>query len=280
MSEEKNNYDYMDERLPDDGGRSLEDIISAVGEQDLAEIPHVPMTPERLAALAAARDVEESLAAAEAKHDAGENLATPTTLVGTAKTGKKKRLYKLVGGIAALFVLVLVGAVIAFNALSVDVGADKNQKEKIVTEDGVVIEVDGDGTSEGEDSVWIATDWEEVEAAKTIYQQLIIPRYIPEGYKLDSLSIEMLETESLICKYTFFNNVDESIEIEIFLQVENLMFMDINQHFRTAPSSKGIIYLHDNEKKATIQIDDGIIVTIWSNCSDEEIVGIIENLSF
>ncbi len=293
LEEKNNNYDYMDERLPDDGGRSLEDIISAVGEQDLAEIPHVPMTPERLAALAAARDAEENLAASEAKHDAAENLAapepnrgaadenlaTPTVPVETAKTRKKKRLYKLVGGIAAVFVLILIGAVVAFNALSVDVGADKNQKEEIVTEDGVVIEVAGDGTEHYSGEVWSTEDWSEVAMVKVLYPQLLIPEYIPNEYQFQSLYVEQLETGDITGQYLFLTEVEDMLEIEVFVTDIMLLSSNIENVEKTIKSTKGTIYIQEDEKKtATIQIDDGIIIKIWGKISDEEIVKIIDNL--
>ena len=60
-----------------------------------------------------------------------------------------------------------------------DVDADKNAKEEIVTEDGVVIE-DGGWGSDDEES-WEITDWNEVSAMKATIPQLIIPEYIPDN---------------------------------------------------------------------------------------------------
>lgn len=296
MLKENNNYDYMDQRLPDDGGRSLEDIISAVGEQELAEVPHVPMTPERLAALAAAHDADENPATAKTNHNAtevpaasepnrgvtDENLAAPTPAAEAAnKTKKRKRLYKLVGGIAAVFVLILIGAVVAFNALSVDVGADKNQKEEIVTEDGVVIEDGGYGASDNtEGNVWVAKEWKEIPTTKKLYPQLMIPEYIPEGYDFEQLTVEQIETGDLTCEYIFSNTEGDTLEIEMFIMEGVELSTEVNDFTDVLNCSKGTIYIQEDDKKmATIQMDGGVTIQIWNDCSNEILIKIIDGLA-
>ncbi|MGN0704537.1 MAG: hypothetical protein ACI4LD_08250, partial [Lentihominibacter sp.] len=73
---------------------------------------------------------------------------------------KRRRLI----GAAAVFFVAIAGALIVSVNYPADVEADKNAPEEIVSEDGVVIE-DGGWGSSSEDTL-VITDWDEVKLLK------------------------------------------------------------------------------------------------------------------
>lgn len=187
---------------------------------------------------------------------------------------KKRRLR--IAGFAALFMIVLVSAALVFRAFTTDVGANKNAPEEIITEDGVVIEDKGWGSS-GEDC-WTITSWDEIETVKATFPDLMIPRYIPEGYEFEELTVERVETGDAVCRYFFFDGKEDQIQIEILIASETELVIDID-HAGIIASEKGNIYVWTEDNKiATIQMDDGIGVRIWSNLSDRELIKVIEAL--
>lgn len=179
---------------------------------------------------------------------------------------------------AATFLIFIVGAALVFNTLTTDVGANKNAPEEIVTEDGVVIEDEGWGSS-GEDS-WVITNWDEVASIKIAEPDLIIPEYIPKEYTFSELRFEQIESWNKTYEYLFISEKGDTLEIEINIQMGHIAALNIHNISRELLCDVGTIYIQDGEiKRATTQIDDGFLVRIWSELSDEEIVYIIENLS-
>lgn len=199
------------------------------------------------------------------------------TMVAAAKRKKKQR-YRKLAGVAALFVVVLFGAIIVFNNFSTDVEADKNAKEEIITEDGVVIEDGGwGGNSENN---WVITDWSEVKVAKTTVHELIIPQYVPEGYIFRDLIIERVSEEQRICVYMYMGE-EGTIQINQIIDNSSQLFYEINEYQRILSTSKGDVYIqNEDEKKAIIQIDDGNIIEIYSGLPNDEILKIIELADF
>ena len=139
-------------------GKSVREIISDATDRELRDFTTGSLTPEELTAMAAAEE------------------------------RRRKRRMRRINGIAALFVIVLAcEAFFVFSTFTADVDADKNPKEEIVTEDGVIIE-DGGWGSSSEDT-WEITDWSEVSVMKATIPELVIPEYIPEGYECERLTI-------------------------------------------------------------------------------------------
>lgn len=166
-----------------------------------------------------------------------------------------------------------------FNTFTTDVDADKNAKEEIVTEDGVVIE-DGGWGSSSEDN-WVITDWAEVKIAKITVPELVVPEYIPKGYDFHSLTIE--DAGNITRNTYIFKNDDmQEYTIQECIQDENLGSTQINNGDRQVNSKKGVIYIEENQKSnnAIICIDDSIIVYIWSTFTDKEIVKIVDNMTY
>lgn len=201
---------------------------------------------------------------------------TPDMLRGMAKSAEKKKLrrYRKIAGAAAALVIVAVGAALVFNSLSTDVEADKNAKHEVVTEDGIIIEDEGWGSS-SEDN-WVITDWAEVEIAKATIPELIVPGYVPEGYEFEKLSIEHVDKEFEVCSYMYEGDNSE-IKIKQIIDNSNLLSYEIDNYQSSFKCSKGKVYIQSLEKrKAIIQIDDGNMLEINGNLSDKEFKKIIE----
>ena len=236
-----------DDRRPQ-SGRSIREIISDATDRELKDFATGNLTPDELVAMAAAEE------------------------------RRRKRRMRRISGIAALFVIVLAcGAFFVFSTFTTDVDADKNPKKEIVTEDGVIIE-DGGWGSSSEDG-WIITDWKEVSAAKATIPELVIPEYVPEGYEFESLRIEYAEN-IMRDTYTFKTTKGDSIVIQECLNDESLEMTYIKDADLEIESSKGKVYIKETaqEKNATIYMDDGIVIYVWSNIGVNEIVNIVENI--
>lgn len=236
----------------DNSKRSIGQIISDATDEELKDYHKESagnMTPDRLKAMA-------------------------------ARTEKRKRRHmRELAGVAALFILVVVGGIMVFNTFTTDVDADKNAKEEIVTEDGVVIE-DGGWGSDDEES-WEITDWNKVSAMKATIPQLIIPEYIPDGYEFQNVIINDIENVTTI-DYLFKNSKDNEIIVQEYLQDENLEFTQIYESDKQIDSKKGKIYISEDSgiNNAIIQIDDGIMVYIWTTLSHNEIIKIVDAIKY
>lgn len=185
---------------------------------------------------------------------------------------------KRIAGIAAGFVVVLLAGILACTNLTADVDADKNPKEEIITEDGVIIEDGGWGSSDGEDNVWSTTEWEHVNDAKVVEPRLIVPHYVPERFVFKQLTVEQFAEVDSTSEYSFVGNKKDVLEIEVTIQRSDLTTIKIGNVLREIQSKNGTIYIQENGKKATIQIDDGIIVNIWGDLTDTEFKKIVEEI--
>lgn len=236
-----------DDRQPQQE-RSVREIISDATDRELKDFVTGSLTPDELVAMAAAEE------------------------------RRRKRRMRRISGIAALFVIVLAcGAFFVFSTFTADVDADKNPKEEIVTEDGVIIE-DGGWGSSSEDT-WEITDWNEVSAMKATIPELMIPEYIPEGYEFERLRIDNLGTSQRMV-FSFINTYGNELFINEYKQGESLQVTDIFDYSRIIESQKGNIYLLDTDanSKATIQINDDLIVEIFSELTDNELINIVNNM--
>ena len=108
----------------------------------------------------------------------------------------------------------------------------------------------------------------------------MIPMYTPQGYVFESLKIESLESKDIMSKYLFYNEEKKEIEVDVFVSQNSEMALEIEGGYRTIKSIKGNVYIQEESGKiATIQLDSGTTVKIWGQCSDEEIIKMIENIS-
>ena len=180
-------------------------------------------------------------------------------------------------GIAALFVIVAAG-IFFISGGYFDVGADKNPKEQIVKDDMVVSKDGGYGDDGGED-VNVITDWAEIsEYSKSQFEGILIPQYIPEGYKFVELKIEN-EADTYMYKYAFESD-DSILEIHEYYCSMDIAYIESKRTEDYIKCDKGKIYKEnmDGTIKATIQLDDSMILEIWGILSDGDMVKLVDNL--
>lgn len=194
------------------------------------------------------------------------------------RAGRRRMLRRLTAA-AALLMLVVAATVFAFENFTTDVDADKNAKEEIVTEDGVVIEDGGWGSSTEEN--WTITDWAEIKVAKATINELVTPLYIPDGYKFEKLVISAAGN-IINAEYIFCNREKKQLTILQHIQNENLEATNIYTNDNIIRSTKGNIYVIQNEamNTAIIQLKNDSIIEIFSNLSNEEIVKIVDKMNY
>jgi len=227
--------------------KTLKDIIIEETEKEIeANLPEFSATPE------------EMLAKIKAKE----------------KASKKRCLGYIV--VAAVLILAFVAIGMKYSDSLFTVDADKNGKEEIVTDDGVIIEDEGWGSS-SEDGI-VITDWDEIPIAKSHVEELLVPEYIPEGYEFDELTIENLDG-GLTCNFLIEGETN-NIEIREHINSENLQSLVINDYEEKIECEKGEIYIrkYNQYKIATIYINDGITIEVDSNLSKKEIEKLVENM--
>ena len=192
---------------------------------------------------------------------------------------RERRRKKRNAAVAGIVVALLAGF-FAFDTLVPEVGADKNPKEEIITEDGVIIEDGGWGSSVGEENEWVITEWAQVKDAKIIYPQLIVPEHIPPKFSFKKLIIERYVEGDLRSEY-LFESTDKNkrfLEVAIIYMEGGETSLYLDGPFEKITCSKGTIYIKETENKATMQIDDGIILEIWYAGDNAELIDIIEHL--
>ncbi len=228
--------------------RSLEDIIKDATERELDRFPKAELTPGALLAM-------------ERRHD----------------RRKRKKILRI-ASIAAMFIIIAAGAVFVTGGYF-DAGADKNPKEEIVTDDGIVSRDGGYGDQGGEDE-FVLDSWDDVEGYKDNFEGIIIPEYMNDKYQFKEFSASE-QKESFSYRFVF-DYKSQEIELQEYYYIGKLGSFEMSNSDQTLKSKYGEIYIKkmDNNKKATIQIDDGYIIDLWSNLSNEEIVSIIESLDF
>ena len=189
---------------------------------------------------------------------------------------RRKKRNALVACIVAAFIV----GFLTFDDLVPEVGADKNPKETIQTEDGVIIEDGGWGSSTGENDIWKTEDWSEVIKIKEECPELIIPYYWPKEYVFKQFVMESIIEGDMICQYIFTNKDEKILEMEFVIINTEENTTNINNIARVIDTEKGEVYLLKGEtKNAVTQTDEGIIVNIWGDIADAELVKIVENLN-
>lgn len=243
--------------------RTIRDILSDEVERQLEKNPPAKPSFEEFREMVYRRmknDKEGDDASEE-----GDNIMP-------VETKNIKRILRT-AGVAAGFVMAVLAGMFAMNSLNSEVGADKNPKEEIVTEDGVIIEDGGWGSDEGEDGeTYVTTEWSHVYAAKELYPELLIPEYIPEGYEFEKLIVESFEEGDLFYEYLFSNTNEEILELEIVCQKCSTASLNIENKTKKIEYDKGDIYIQNKEiKKAIIIIDDGTIIIVSGMITDKDI---------
>ncbi len=196
-------------------------------------------------------------------------------LVYKDREKRRKKRNALVACIVAAFIV----GFLTFDDLVPEVGADKNPKETIQTEDGVIIEDGGYGSSVGEENVYIVDDWTQISEAKKTVSKLPIPQYIPRGYLFKQLRIETAVENDSFCKYLFVNKAQKCLEIETFI-TKGEVATSIDEEYKTVECMLGKIYIKEGEKTAIIHLEDGVVINIWYEFDEDELIKLVENLDY
>ena len=230
--------------------KTLKEIVSEVTEQELSRFPDDTVTVEQLKAMAEKQSVR-----------------------------LKRRRSRIIAA-AAVFFVALAGVLIAFGDFPVNVEADKNAPEEIVTEDGVVIE-DGGWGSSSEDIIE-TSDWDEVRLLQKKYEDILVPGYVPDRFSFEKLSVEKITDDDVLCIFTFSSNRDiDKIEIHEYFVSNMVEAFNIDEVDYVINCNIGEVYIQsvENEKKATIRMDDSAVINIWGNLDDKEIQMIVNSLN-
>lgn len=231
--------------------KSLREIISSIVEEELEKYPKKNVTRDDLIKI-------------NAKH-----------------SRQRRKKFIKIAGFAALFIfaVILTGALMFATDGFVNVDADKNPKEKTVTEDGVVVE-DGGYNSKSSDKL-IITEWDEIENEYRLYLGgILIPKYVPDGYEFKELTAEnTTETQTYI--YIFENKQSKVFELHQYIHTDTLNSIKVEDRENALKCESGTIYLQEigEINKATIQINGGMIIDVWGDFTDEEFIKIIDNLN-
>lgn len=225
------------------------------------------------------KDIIIEVTEQEIEENCPELSASPEEMMAKIANKERARKKKCLGYIAVAAVLILAFVVIGikFGDSILHVDADKNGKEIIMTDEGVLIEDKGWGSS-SEEGI-IITDWQEIAIAKTHVENLLVPEYIPEGYEFEELNIDASK-ERVLCVYSF-EGERKPLEIYMLIGYEKMASLKTEKINDVILSSKGDVYIRNsNENKiATILIDDGITIEVHSDESCSELVEIIENMN-
>lgn len=186
---------------------------------------------------------------------------------------RRKKRNALVACIVAAFIV----GYLTYDDLVPEVGADKNPKETIQTEDGVIIE-DGGWESSVEENIWLINDIEHVKDVKVVYPNIPVPQYVPKGYIFDELKVTTLETKSILANYVFLNKGTD-IELEFLIVEEDEDSTNISDVKEGIQTQKGMLYFQEAEhKKATIKLNSGVYLSIWADIDDDEYVKIVNGI--
>lgn len=231
--------------------KSLGEIISSIAEEELEKYPKKNVTRDDLIKI-------------NEKH-----------------SRRRRKKFIKIAGFAALFIfaVILTGALMFAADGFVNVDADKSPKEKTVTEDGVVVE-DGGYNSKSSDEL-IITEWDEIENEYRMYLDgILIPKYVPDGYEFKKLTAENT-ADMCTYIYSFVSTENKVLEIHQQLYFGVLDSSEIENRQRIIESKRGTVYIEkiDEYKKATIQMDSGMIIDVWGDFTDDEFIKIIDNLN-
>lgn len=219
-------------------------------------------------------EIRKALAAPDSKKPTLEEFKL---MVYKDREKRRKKRNAAVAGI----VVALMAGFFAFDTLVPEVGADKNPKEEIITEDGVIIEDGGYGSSDGEDNIWIIEDWKDIKDVKEIIPQILMPEYVPENYVFEKLIAKRIVENDFTCEYVFYDNGGNVLEIEILFTHGGESAMDVRDVIKKIETNNGDIYVLNGEKKtATMQLDDGTNLIIWGDISEKELIKVINGLVY
>ena len=190
---------------------------------------------------------------------------------------KRRAKMKRILAIASCFIIICAGTFSLKFAFDDDAVATAGKNDNKVNEEGnnvVVKPGEGDaGENVGENTITCKT-WEAVDEAKEAYPKLLVPTYIPEGYKFKQLNIEG-STSAQKFVYQYQDNKKE-LEITQIAGTEISVFNDYDR--KVLVNGRPLLIKEQGQVCGFFQEKDYAIY-ILGDCSDNELVEMIQNMS-
>lgn len=227
-------------------------VLAQAVAEELGEIPEVSITIEELKALERA---------------------------DRKKRNRKK--VKLVGVVAALLLVCGVAAHAALpDGLVAPVDADKNREQSVQEENGSVV-INENGAEDEGITTYVEKSWDKVENMRKKFPELIIPDYVPDGYKFVELQVEHYVGVQYIPIYKYQKG-DLELQIEEKVQQgqgENTSLLTGAE--REVKTEKGKCYILDDKRTNSLIAElplSGKSVSISGVISEEECIKIINGI--
>lgn len=221
--------------------------------------------------------IKERIKEALSEQKSGETL-DPATLEHWVAENRRKtnpNIYARWYAVVACVITICIATVVTVPLLNSDestsiAGNDEEQSTE-AGGDVIVDNVDGEGENPGQGVKKYPE--ERIGKAKEKYKDLMIPGYVPEGYKLDNLEITISDKAS---EYKFYYYKGSQL-LEI-IQVSGVDSSVIYNNVRTLQCLYGDVYIYETEteKNGTCKLD-GQLLNIVGICSDEEYIEIFNN---
>lgn len=231
--------------------KRLGKLISKAISEEMGDIPKVTITVERLEELARIK-----------------------------RRAQRRKTLKLLS-IAAIAVIVCAGVVYTvWPETAVPVDADKNTEQKVEENDGGVVINEGDGNGKMGIVSAVESDWSRVPSYKNTVSGLLIPGYIPEGYRFVKLSIEKFEDGIYECEYLFQDNDKASLFLVQTSQASKGNSTDyMKKYDHVEKSIYGNVYViaHEERISGTI-IKDHERIFISGRIPKKELIKIFDGL--
>lgn len=191
---------------------------------------------------------------------------------------RRRAKVKRVLAIASCFIIICAGTFSFKFAFDDDAIATAGKGDNKVTESGNNAVV-SPNEQDGDENVGIRTvtcrSLEDVDILKEQFPKLMEPHYIPEGYKFEKLTIEYSE---LMAKYSYeFTNKNNKLQITQIAGATATVFSEYNRKLQ-CDRGDVLIMEEDVEIIAGCKIKDGVLYVSTKDCSDDDIVSIINEI--
>ena len=119
----------------------------------------------------------------------------------------------------------------------------------------------------------VVKNWEKVLDLQKEYEDMMIPGYVPEGYEFSEL--EIMDNGKMSSFTYFYNFENKQLEIQQVLNVDSTIYYEYDRIISSGPIK--VMIKEDSGKCASYKTEDGIIF-IGGNCTEEEILKIVDNM--
>lgn len=193
---------------------------------------------------------------------------------------RRRAKVKRILAVASCFIILCIGTFsLKFVFDPDDSIATAGKNDNKVTEEGnnAVVKPNEDGVDENTGVSTITCEtWEAVEEAKKSYPELMVPEYIPEGYELNELNIE-LESSDLGTKFIFsFQDNKDEIGITQIMDGDTSVF---NNYDRKIIVDKQPLLIKEQDGICAFYQKGEYSLYILTRCTDDELIKIVKGIT-